>query len=122
MDKLFIAIYLALTVSGLTLVKLGSQGAPLLSRNGDKLDWNIGPLVFLGLIAYGLSFLLFMWLVSKFQLSLLIPLTAALVQISIFIVAVVFFKESLTLIKLLAFVLIVIGVVLLQIKSGDIHG
>lgn len=122
MDKLFIIIYLALTVSGLTLVKLGSQGSPLLSKTGDRFVWNLGPLVILGLIAYGLSFLLFMWLVSRFQLSFLIPLTAALVQISIFIVAIILFKESLTLIKLLAFVLIVVGVVLLQIKTGDVHG
>lgn len=122
MDKLFITIYLALTVSGLTLVKLGSHGAALLSKNGDKLVWNIGPLVILGLFSYGLSFLLFMWLVSRFQLSFLIPLTTALVQVLIFIIAVTLFKESFTLIKLLAFVLIVIGVVLLQIKTGTVHG
>lgn len=122
MDKFYIAIYLALTVSGLTLVKLGSQGSPLLSKIGDKFAWNLGPLVILGLIAYGLSFLLFMWLVSRFQLSFLIPLTAALVQISIFIVGIILFKESLTLIKFIAFVLIVVGVVLLQIKTGNIHG
>ena len=102
MDKLFIAIYLALTVSGLTLVKLGSHGAPLLSKNGDKIAWNIGPLVILGLIAYGLSFLLFMWLVSRFQLSFLIPLIAALAQVSIFIVAITLFKKSLTLIKIVS--------------------
>lgn len=122
MDKLFIAVYLALSVSGLTLVKLGSQGAPLLSKIGDKFVWNVGPLVVAGLIAYGLSFLLFMWLVSKFQLSFLVPLTAALVQVLIFIVAIVLFKESLTFIKLLAFILIVVGIVLLQIKTGDVHG
>lgn len=122
MDKLFIAIYLALTVSGVTLVKLGSHGAPLLSKTEDKLIWNIGPLVILGLIAYGLSFLLFMWLVSRLQLSFLIPLTAALVQIAVFIVGIVLFKESLTFIKVLAFTLIVVGVVLLQVKTGEIHG
>lgn len=122
MDKIYIAIYLILTVSGLTLVKLGSHGAPLVSKTGDKFAWNLGPLVALGVIAYGLSFLLFMWLVSRMQLSFLIPLTAALVQILIFIVAIVFFKESITLVKLLAFTLIVVGIVLLQIKTGDVHG
>ena len=122
MDKLYIAIYLVLTVSGVTLVKLGSQGFPLLSKVGDKYFWNLGPLVILGLIAYGLSFLLFMWLVSRLELSFLIPITAALVQIVTFIVAIVLFKESFTLMKFIAFVLIVVGVVLMQIKTGGIHG
>lgn len=122
MGKLLIAIYLVLTVSGLTLVKLGSDGSPLLSKSGDKLIWNIGPVVFLGLIAYGMSFLLFMWLVSQYQLSILIPLTTALVQLMIFVIAVTVFKEQLTLIKIVALALIVVGVVILQIKSGIARG
>lgn len=122
MDKLLIAVYLVLTVSGVTLVKIGSHGSPLLSKTGDKFIWNLGPLVLLGLFAYGLSFLLFMWLISRFQLSYLIPVTAALVQILVFIVAVIIFKESITLMKMLAFALIVVGVVLIQINTGGIHG
>jgi multidrug transporter EmrE-like cation transporter len=122
MGKLLIAIYLVLTVSGLTLVKLGSDGSPLLSKSGDKLVWNVGPVVFLGLIAYGMSFLLFMWLVSQYQLSILIPLTTALVQLMIFVIAVTIFKEQLTLIKIVALALIVAGVVILQIKSGVARG
>jgi multidrug transporter EmrE-like cation transporter len=118
MDKFYIFIYLILTVSGLTLVKLGSKGNPLLSRADDKLVWNVGPLVLLGLAFYVLSFLLFMWLISQYQLSVLIPLTTALVQLLIFIIAVTLFNEQFTFLKLVALVLIVAGVVLLQVKSG----
>lgn len=122
MGKLYITIYLILTVSGLTLVKLGSHGSPLLSKSGEKLVWNVGPLVILGLMAYGLSFLLFMWLVSQYQLSILIPLTTALVQLIIFVIAVTVFREQFTLLKLVALALIVAGVVMLQVKSGVTHG
>jgi multidrug transporter EmrE-like cation transporter len=122
MEQLVIAIYLVLTVAGLTLVKLGSKGAALVSKNGDKLVWNMGPVVFLGLFAYGLSFLLLMWMVSKYELSVLIPLTTALGQILVFIVAVTVFKEQFTLLKFMALILIITGVVLLQIKTGATPG
>lgn len=119
MDKLLIAVYLVLTVGGLTLVKLGSGGNALLSRVDDKFVWNIGIMTLLGLISYGLSFLLLMWLVSRLELSFIVPITTALGQVLIFIVAITVFKEQFTLLKLLAITLIVTGVVLLQIKSDS---
>lgn len=118
MDKLLIVIYLSLTVGGLTLVKLGTNGSALFSKVDDRLVWNIGLLTVLGILCYGLSFLLLMFLVSRYELSFIIPVTTALGQILIFIVAVTIFKEQFTVLKLLAITLIVTGVLLLQMKSG----
>lgn len=119
MDKLLIAVYLCLTVSGLALVKLGSGGNVLFSKVDDKLVWNIGYITILGLACYGLSFMLLMWLVSRFDLSYIIPLTTGLAQFLIFVIAIAVFKEQFTMMKFLAIALIVAGVVLLQIKSGN---
>lgn len=118
MDKLLILVYLALTVGGLTLVKLGTHGNALLSRVDERFVWNIGLFTILGLFCYGLSFLLLMFLVSRYELSFIIPVTTALGQVLIFIVAVTIFKEQFTVLKLAAITLIVTGVLLLQIKSG----
>lgn len=119
MDKILVAIYLVLTVSGLALVKAGSSGGVLLSKVGDKFVWNISMLTVLGLVCYGASFVLLMWLVSKFDLSYIIPITTGIGQVLIFAIAIFFFKEQFTYVKLIAIGLIIIGVVLLQMKASN---
>lgn len=119
MDKLLIAIYLALTVGGLSLVKAGSVGGAFLSKIDDKLVWNITPIFIGGIFLYGASFLLMMWLVSRFDLSYIVPITTGIGQVLIFIVAILVFKEQFTYLKMLAIGLIIVGVVLLQMKASN---
>jgi len=119
MDKLLVAVYLVLTVGGLTLVKLGSKGSAMLEIIDGKWTWHVGLLTILGLVCYGLSFALNMWLVTKFDLSVIVPITTALGQILILVVAVLLFNEYFTLAKIIAVALIVAGVVLLQWKTNS---
>lgn len=67
----------------------------------------------LGAICYILSFLTWMFLLSKKELSLIYPLTVSIVYVAIMISSVLLFQEQFTLSKIIAVVLIGLGIVLL---------
>jgi drug/metabolite transporter (DMT)-like permease len=114
MDKLLIAIYIAATVGGLVLLKLGTGvGSPISLADG-RLVLNISALALLGIIVYGVSFLLYIVLISKFNLSYIVPLTTGIVYVLIFVTSYFIFKESFTPLKIIAVIMIMGGVVLLN--------
>ncbi len=116
MTKIIIALYVAATSAALVVIKLGTKhGAPL-SYLENKLHFNINPLVILGIFLYGISFLLYIYLISKFDLGYIIPLTTALVYIVIFTASYLIFKEVFTATKILGIALIVTGLVFLNLK------
>lgn len=117
MNKLLIAAYVIATAGGLVLLKLGTSGAGFLSIVDGKLTWNITLLTVLGILTYGVSFLLYIVLISKFNLGYIVPLTTALVYILVFSASYFIFKEHFTVLKVLAIVMIMGGVLLLNSTS-----
>ncbi len=117
MSKLLIALYALTTSLALVVLKLGSKGgAPAEFING-KLHLNLTPYTLLGIFLYGTSFLLYIYLISKFQLGYIIPLTTALVYILVFLASFFIFNEAFTLLKSIGIILIVAGLVLLNFKK-----
>lgn len=112
-------LYVLTTSGALVSLKLGSKDGALAQIVDGRLDLNFTPLTILGVILYGLSFLIYMYLISKYDLGYIIPLTTALVYILIFFASFVIFKEAFTLIKIAGIVLIVIGLILLNIKGAN---
>lgn len=112
-----VSIYAFTTAGGLVLLKLGAKSLPLVSFVGGKTTWNIGILSFTGITLYGISFLLYTFLISRFELGYIVPLTTGLVYILIFLASFAIFNETFTPIKLLAIALIIGGVILLNLKS-----
>jgi drug/metabolite transporter (DMT)-like permease len=117
MPIFIIIAYILSTASALVLIKLGtSSGVPIsIIENSIKLNLNIYTV--LGIILYGTSFLLYMYLLSKFDLGFIIPLTLAFVYILIFIASFVIFKETFTALKVFGIFLILGGVVLLSLNK-----
>lgn len=114
MDKILILLYVAMTASGLITLKLGSaDGAPISFVDG-RLDFNLNFINILGVIMYGVSFLLYIYLISKNDLGYIIPVTTAMVYCVIFIASFVVFHESFTLIKIIGISMILIGVMLIN--------
>lgn len=118
MDKLLITLYVISTAGGLVLLKLGTSGAGFINIIDGKITWNISLLTLLGIMTYGISFLLYIVLISKFSLGYIVPLTTALVYILVFTASYFIFKEHFTTIKTLAIIMIVTGVLLLN-SSGN---
>lgn len=115
MDKLIIAAYVLTTVSGLILLKLGTTGTGLFSIVDGKFSLTLSSLAILGILFYGVSFLLYIVLISKFSLGYIIPLTTAFVYILVFLASYFIFKEGFTPIKIVAIIMIIGGVILLNV-------
>ena len=119
MDKILIAAYVVATAGGLVLLKLGTNGASVISLVGNKIALNITPMSILGIFVYGISFLLYIVLISRFSLGYIVPLTTALVYILVFTASYFIFKESFTMLKIISMSLIITGVILLN-ASGPV--
>ena len=115
----YIIFYLFCTISGLVFMKKGLIGAEINGILGlIKSLFNIEFLTkhwqfIFGAVFYALSFLTWMFLLSKKELSVIYPLTVSIVYIAIMISSVVFFHEQFNLFKIIAVVLIGIGILFL---------
>lgn len=116
MSKIFIGLFVLLTSSALIVLKLGlSAGAPIGFSDG-RVNFNITLYTILGVLLYGCSFLVYMYLLSKYDLGYIIPLTTALVYIIIFTASYFIFHEVFTSVKVVGIVLIVAGLIFLNLK------
>ena len=117
MSKILITLYVLTTSVALIVLKLSSKTiAPVQILEG-KLQFHINGGTVAGVVLYGISFLLYMYLISRFDLGYIIPLTTALVYIIIFTASFVVFNEAFTALKVSGITLIVIGLVLLNLKK-----
>ncbi|MCE7936361.1 hypothetical protein DYH10_01010 [Candidatus Saccharibacteria bacterium CPR2] len=114
MSKIILPLYVLTTSFGLVLLKLGSaDGLPIKYLN-SKLQFNINLYTIAGIVLYGISFLLYMYLISKNDLGYIIPVTASFVYVLIFVASYFIFHEVFTALKIVGISLIVIGLVFLN--------
>jgi len=117
LNYILIGAYVCSTAFGLVLLKLGTTTGLPISFVENSIKFNFNLLSFSGFFLYGVSFLLYIYLLSKFNLGFVIPLTTALVYVLIFIASFVIFKESFSAIKIFAITLILSGVVILNLNK-----
>lgn len=117
MGKIIIALYVLATSFALIFLKLGSgSGAPFSFVN-SKLHLNLGWYSSAGFVLYGISFLLYTYLISKYDLGYILPLVTAFVYIGIFIASYFIFNEVFTATKIFGIALIFTGLVFLNLKQ-----
>lgn len=117
MANLILILYALMSTGGLVLLKLGSpNGAPFEFVSG-KLHLNLTFTVIAGILLYGFSFLIYTYLVSKNDLSYIIPVSTALVYVGIFFASFFIFKEAVTALKIVGIFLILGGVILLNLNK-----
>jgi drug/metabolite transporter (DMT)-like permease len=117
MANIIIALYVLTTSSALIVLKWATQAGSLIRFVEHKLQFNINPYAILGVGLYGTSFLIYTYLISKYDLGYIIPLTTAFVYVVIFTGSFLIFDEKFTILKVAAILLILAGVVLLNIKK-----
>jgi len=116
-SKLLILLYVLTTSTALIILKWGSKAGALVHYVNDKVHLNINTYTISGVTLYGISFLIYTFLISKYDLGYIIPLTTALVYVLIFTASFLLFKESFTFLKILGIILILGGLVLLNLKK-----
>lgn len=101
--------YVLLASSGLILFKLGSSNSNLtLSLLG--LEFNYSIKMVLGLLCYGFSFVLWMLIVSRSNLTIAMPLSVALVNTLVVIESCLILKEKITVTQGIGIFIIILGV------------
>jgi drug/metabolite transporter (DMT)-like permease len=116
-SKIIISLFVLATSSALILLKLGTKASPLVHYTNNKIQFNINLYAILGLLLYGTSFVIYTFLIAKYDLGYIIPLTTAIVYVLIFTASFFIFNEVFTALKIIGIVLIVVGVLFLNIKS-----
>lgn len=110
--------YVLLSVGGLVLFKLGAEETPVsVSFTGGKFSFAIALKSILGLCCYVISFLLYMYLVSIYDLSYIAPIATGAVYIITMLSSYAIFKEPMTIIKIMGSIFILVGLLLINIKK-----
>lgn len=115
MNTILIALYVIFAVTGSTLLKYGGI-AKVRYLVLPIVNINISWITIIGMFFYGLSFLVYTILLNKFELSIISPLTVALVYLFLMITAFVIFREPITTQKMIGSSLILIGILLMIVK------
>lgn len=112
---LFIS-YVLLSSSGLILFKLGSIN-PNINLSLLGLSFSISIKSIIGILCYGVSFVLWMIIVSRMNLTIAMPLSVAIVNTLVVFGSCIFLKEKITLMQGIGIFMIVFGVSLIGIKK-----
>lgn len=115
MKYLLCGIYLIFSVTGLTFMKIGSSEKIEVIFSIMGLKFSIQSLI--GYASYAVSFLLYTIIISKFDLSFIVPLLGGILNVVVLIIGVYLFKERATLLSILGTLLIIIGIVMINLKT-----
>ncbi len=102
-------LYVLLSSSGLILFKLGSNN-PNLSFGLFDLTIHFSIKSIIGILCYGTSFLLWMIIVSRMNLTIAMPLSVAIVNTIVVVSSCLILKEKITLNQAVGIFVVILGV------------
>lgn len=102
-------LYVVLASSGLILFKIGSSSASF-SLHIFNFNIALSYKMILGILCYGFSFLLWLYIVSNMNLTIAMPLSVALVNTFVVIGSCLVLKEKITLMQGIGIFIVLSGV------------
>lgn len=117
MSKIILTLYVITATSALVFLKLGTASGLPVTISAGKLQLNVNAYVIAGFLIYGVSFLTYMYLISKNDLGYIIPVAAAFVYILLFISSYFVFKESFSALKIAGILFIITGIVCMGLSN-----
>lgn len=115
MKYVLIIIYLILTVSGLILYKKGANSNFIFEIKNNALNIKLSLISIIGLGCYLMSFLMYMLILPKFDLTFIYPLMTAISYIGIYILSIFILNESVTTLGIIGSLIIMIGIFIANI-------
>lgn len=110
-----IVIYMFFSASGMILFKKGTQDDPLMINIIQGVfSFRISLVSLLGLICYVCSFLMNLFLISKYNLSYIVPITTGFIYVVIFVVSATVFHESISLMHVIGATVVLLGIVMIN--------
>lgn len=113
---LLCGIYILFSVSGLTLIKYGGNRVDLAKFVIPIIGIPISWYMIAGVFCYGISFILYMGVITKFDLGVIIPIVGGIINILIIISAIVILKEKMTINMIVGAAVISFGILIMNIK------
>ncbi|MDT2830978.1 EamA family transporter [Vagococcus carniphilus] len=110
---LLFLVYVILSSSGIILFKLGSADLSI-KMVSNQLNMNFPALSILGLLCYLVSFILWMIIISKSDVSFIVPLGLGLTNVLILVGSSVVLKETINMYGMVGIVLILAGTLLIN--------
>lgn len=114
-EFLFIILYVSIALAGVTLIKMGTQGGG--KEICQIMGFRLTPKLIIGVLCYGISFLLYIVVISQMQISLAIPIAAAINSIGIVIIGLSVFHEHLAVGQTVGIIIVIIGTLVIGIFS-----
>jgi len=113
MNIALIIMYVFFAVGGSTLIKYGSLPKVSSFITLPIVNVSLSLVTIFGILCYGLSFVLYIFLLSKFDLSFISPITIGIVYVLLMITALVIFGEQFTLLKTIGCAVILAGILMI---------
>lgn len=109
--------YVCFSITGLVFMKLGSCQADTKILTIPVIGIDVSVLSFCGIVCYGISFCLYLGIISKFNLSTVIPILGGVVNILILIVSYTVLREEMTANMVIGAVIVIVGIVIMNLKK-----
>ena len=117
MKYIILIIYVLFSASGVIFFRLGSEKEFSLAVSAASFSLKVSWFSVIGLVCYLCGFLLFMWLISKYQVSYLVPVTGGMYYIVILGASMLFLHERLSTVQLIGVVTIIVGIMLMNVHT-----
>jgi drug/metabolite transporter (DMT)-like permease len=111
-------IYLLTSTSGLLLFKMGNNHTKtMISFQNGAAQFNISYLTLVGMLCYITSFVIFLIIVAKYNLTYVVPILSGCLYILIFLGAVFILKEKVSLLAVAGSAITLAGMLMITIAK-----
>lgn len=117
MSFLYVLLYVIISSFSLILVKHSTYNKqPIVSVNEGVFRLNLSVALVVGIIMYLISFIIYIYLISKNDLGYIVPILTGLVYVIVFFASYFVFSELFSPIKIVGIFIIIVGVVILGLN------
>lgn len=117
-SRFLILLYVLISSGALVALRFGASGAPLIFLGLGRHRIEISAISLLGVAMYFISFPIYAFLISRYELGFIIPIATGCIYIVVFSASFFLFNETFNLIKISGIGLILLGVSLLSIAKS----
>lgn len=114
MDYILSILYVICTVAGLLLYKYGATKEFCISLVDGNFTVKLNLISILGLLLYLISFILYIIILPKFNITFILPIVSTATGVLIFVFSIVFLGEPSSIIKWIGFVIMTLGVIIVN--------
>jgi len=112
---ILLALYVVCTVGGLILFKYGSNQKFVFEISHHAVNISINFYSIIGLILYVCSFILYIFVLSKFEITYIIPIISMFTTIGIYFLSIIVLNEPFNWFRLIGALIIVLGAFIVNV-------